>query len=101
LAQCFNPSRANPGYGLSWWLLRRGLIPPGRGAGVEVDPTLERRFGPVSMAAGAGDQRLYLIRDHGLVIARQATGILEALLGRARGPRWNDSEFLRTLFTLA
>jgi len=26
LAQCFAPSHANPGYGMSWWLLRPGLI---------------------------------------------------------------------------
>ncbi len=95
LAQCFLPSRANPGYGLSFWLLREGLVPPGRSSGVEVDPRLEQRFGPISMAAGAGDQRLYLLPQQNLVIARQATGILAALTGRARGPRWSDAEFLR------
>ncbi len=97
LAQCFEPSRANPGYGLSWWLLRDGLIPPGRGAGVEVDARLAERFGQISMAAGAGNQRLYLIPGLQLVVARQATGILQALMGRARGPRWSDAEFLRAL----
>jgi len=47
------------------------------------------------MAAGAGDQRLYLLRKRGLVIARQANQIL-----RAMGPRqlkWRDDEFLRLL----
>ena len=101
LAQCFEPSRANPGYGLSWWLLRDGLIPPGRGAGVEVDAALAQRFGEISMAAGAGNQRLYLIPRLELVVARQATGILQALTGRARGPRWSDAEFLRALLTSA
>jgi len=97
LAQCFLPSRANPGYGLSWWLLRPGLVAPGRGAGVEVDATLSQRFGPIHMAAGAGDQRLYLLPERELVVARQATGILQALMGRERGPRWSDAEFLRAL----
>lgn len=90
LAQCFVPSRANPGYGASWWLLREGLIPPGRRSGLEIDGRLEREFGPVRMAAGAGDQRLYLIRDLGLVIARQAS-----FRGMRRGPSWSDAEFLR------
>jgi len=98
LAECFQPSRANPGYGLSWWLLRPGLVPPGRNAGVEVDARLEERFGPVSMAAGAGNQRLYVIPEQRLVVVRQATGILQALRGRQGGPRWSDAEFLRALF---
>ena len=99
LAQCFVPSAANPGYGLSWWLLREGLVPPGRNAGVEVDASLAARFGEISMAAGAGNQRLYIIPDMDLVVARQASGILQALMGRASGPRWSDAEFLRALLT--
>lgn len=95
LRQCFEPSRANPGYGLSWWLLRPGLVPPGRRSGLEIDATLEQRFGPIRMAAGAGDQRLYLIPERRTVIARQASGILRALRGRRGGPQWSDGEFLR------
>ncbi|MEZ5970247.1 MAG: serine hydrolase domain-containing protein [Hyphomonadaceae bacterium] len=95
LRECFNGSRANPGYGLSFWLLRNGLVPPGRNAGIEIDTGLSERFGGISMAAGAGDQRLYLIPALDLVIARQASGILQALLRRNRGPQWSDAEFLR------
>lgn len=94
LRQCFEPSRANPGYGLSWWLLRPGLVPPGRRAGLEIDATLEQRFGPIRMAAGAGDQRLYLVPERQMVIARQASGILRALRRRG-GTGWSDGEFLR------
>ncbi len=100
LAQCFIGSRANPGYGLSWWLWEEGLVPPGRTQSVDVDPALTRRFGPISMAAGAGDQRLYLLPQQRLVIARQATGILQALTRRRRDRgenAWSDTEFLRTL----
>ncbi|MBX9746230.1 MAG: beta-lactamase family protein [Hyphomonadaceae bacterium] len=98
LDACFQPSRANPGYGLSWWLLRDGLVPPGRIQTVDVDPELERRVGPISMAAGAGDQRLYIIRGLDLVVARQASGILRALRQRDRGPNaWSDGAFLRAL----
>jgi CubicO group peptidase (beta-lactamase class C family) len=91
LAACFEPTRANPGYGMSWWLLRPGLIPPAPGAGVDgvADGALARE--DIVMAAGAGDQRLYLLRARRLVIARQASGILHA----RRGLRWGDQEFLR------
>lgn len=95
LRECFNGTRANPGYGLSFWLLREGLVAPGRNAGVEIDTSLSERFGPISMAAGAGNQRLYLIPSFDLVMARQATGILQALMRRQRGPQWSDAEFLR------
>lgn len=95
LAQCFIASRANPGYGLSFWLLRPGLVAPGRNAGIEIDIEIAERVGGISMAAGAGNQRLYLIPALDLVIARQATGILQALRRRARGPEWSDAEFLR------
>jgi len=98
LAQCFIGTRANPGYGLSWWLWREGLVAPGRTQTVDVNPALVRQFGPISMAAGAGDQRLYLLPQQRLVIARQATGILRALRRRERGDNaWSDAAFLRTL----
>jgi len=98
LAQCFIGTRANPGYGLSWWLWREGLVAPGRSQTVDVNPALVRQFGPISMAAGAGDQRLYLIPQQRLVIARQASGILRALRRRQRDDNaWSDATFLRTL----
>jgi CubicO group peptidase (beta-lactamase class C family) len=95
LRACFTGARANPGYGLSFWLLRDGLVPPGRNAGIELDTSISERFGGISMAAGAGNQRLYLVPALDLVIARQATGILQALMRRDRGPQWSDAEFLR------
>ncbi|MES1200753.1 MAG: serine hydrolase [Pseudomonadota bacterium] len=100
LAQCFTPSPTNPGYGMSWWLLRHGLIPPAPGAGVnEADFAGLEALGPVSMAAGAGDQRLYLIPSHGIVIVRQANEILRSMMMR-RGEQWSDGAFLRALFRL-
>jgi CubicO group peptidase (beta-lactamase class C family) len=91
---CFEPTRANPGYGLTWWLLRPGLIPP---AGVGVDglvPGEALAREDIVMAAGLGNQRLYLLRARDLVVARQASGILRAQTMR---PAWRDGEFLRAL----
>jgi CubicO group peptidase (beta-lactamase class C family) len=98
LAENFEPSRANPGYGLTWWLLRDGLIPPRPGAGVDASGALASQYGEISMAAGAGDQRLYLVHDLDLVIVRQASGILRAMRQARRGndaARWSDDDFLR------
>jgi hypothetical protein len=64
-------------------------------SGVDVDARFAERMGGISMAAGAGDQRLYLIGSLDLVVVRQATGILRSLMRRGRGPRWSDAEFLR------
>ena len=50
LRECFTGTRANPGYGLSFWLLRRGLVAPGRNAGVEIDAELSDRFGGIDKA---------------------------------------------------
>lgn len=98
LAACSQSSPANPGYGLSWWLLRPGLVPPGPNAGIDPDE-FERLGGlDVRMAAGAGNQRLYLIPERELVVVRQADGVGAALMGR--GPEWSDVDFLSHLLGL-
>jgi hypothetical protein len=67
-------------------------VPPSPRAGVaELSEGMRE---DVRMAAGAGDQRLYLIPRRELVIVRQANQILRGI--RARGDaRWNDAVFLR------
>ena len=92
LAQCFAPSAANPGYGMSWWLLKPGLIPPTDRMVIETPRDLAQRF-DVRMAAGAGDQRLYLLPAEDLIIVRQASGIIAAMFG-AGGQRYGDADFL-------
>ncbi len=88
----FRPSPANPGYGMSWWLLRPGLIGPARGMPIDAPADLAARY-DIRMAAGAGDQRLYLIPPRDMIIVRQASGILAALMRRERD--YLDAEFLR------
>lgn len=96
LAALFQPSAVNPNYGLTWWLPHAPTVP---------DPVssvndLGRRSGElpadIVMAAGAGDQRLYVIPSRGLTIVRQATlDIPAALRGEKSG--WSDADFLKTL----
>lgn len=92
LEACFEGTRANPGYGLSWWLLRPGIVPPGRRAGFELNIDNAEAF-DIRMAAGAGNQRLYIVPPRELIIVRQAPLTLRAL--RGRGVEWSDADFLR------
>ncbi|WP_027881944.1 serine hydrolase domain-containing protein [Meiothermus rufus] len=102
LEACFVPSGVNPLYGLTWWLARpidpaqrRALGPTGRA----LDPLASTPGLPddLVLAAGAGDQRLYVSRKLGLVVVRQAEGIADALLGQRSG--FSDAVFLRLLLT--
>jgi CubicO group peptidase (beta-lactamase class C family) len=95
----FESGTANPGYGLSWWLLRPGLIGPSPRAGVDAE-TIGRAAldEDAVMAAGAGDQRLYLFRKRRLVVVRQADQIVRGMLQSRRADRrWSDGEFIRLL----
>ena len=95
LADCFRPTPSNPGYGLTWWLLRPGLVPPSPRSPIDSSATALAGLPAVSMAAGAGDQRLYLIPDRDLIVVRQADGILERLAGGRTD--WSDATFLRLI----
>lgn len=96
VSEFWQGTRANPGYGLTWWLLRPGLVTPGgndrRRAGLPSDEGLAAMAVDVRMAAGAGNQRLYLIPDRDLVIVRQGNRIAQSM---RRGGDWDDAAFLR------
>jgi CubicO group peptidase (beta-lactamase class C family) len=77
IAECVVGSEANPAYGLTWWLNRETdaeLDPVGRTVADE-GPILYPD-GPDDLfgAAGAHDQRLYVIPSLDLVIVRLGTG---------------------------
>lgn len=76
LAACLEGSEANPGYGLTFWLLDDGP---------RADAS-EWRDGAY-MAAGAGKQRLYILPRPGVVVVR---------FGESR--RFEDAGFLGELF---
>lgn len=106
LAQCFEPSKANSAYGLTWWL--PGNAAAAGGDAGEADMPLRDRLRQralraessanikdasgkdvrVWMAAGLGKQRLYVLPDHDLVIVRFAENT-------AGGRRFEDAEFLK------
>lgn len=102
LQKCFEPSRVNPIYGLTWWL-GRPISPAQRAAIGRVGQGIDALAGTPGLpddlviAAGAGDQRLYISRKLKLVVVRQAEGIVESLAGRQTG--FSDAVFLRLLLT--
>jgi len=106
LAQCFEPSKANRGYGLTWWL--PGDAATGGTSTSDADMPLRDRVRAralraeaeglikdssgknhrVYMAAGLGKQRLYVLPDQGLVIVRFAENAAE-------GRGFDNAEFLK------
>lgn len=101
LRECFQGSADNPAYGLSWWLNaplpqeRRSVL---RQATLGLDdlwsdPWIAR---DLVYAAGAAKQRLYVSREQGWVVARQAGGV-HAALARGEHSPFSDREFLGCL----
>lgn len=99
LEQCFVGSAVNPIYGLTWWLNRPITAQQRRNMGrVAQAADLNPAIAPdLVMAAGAGDQRLYISQQLKLVVVRQADGILQALAGQRSD--YSDQEFLSLLLT--
>jgi len=95
-AELFKGSDANPAYGLTWWLPR--ATPANDPVTRSTDITRHAGALPADMvvAAGAGDQRLYVIPSQRLTIVRQAKLDLMALAA-SRKSGWSDSAFLGPL----
>src|SRR3546814_20829163 len=72
LVELFRGSDANPHYGLTWWLPRASAAgdPVTRSADI-VEPA-DNLAPDLVVAAGAGDQRLYVIPSRPLTIVRRA-----------------------------
>ncbi|PKB13576.1 CubicO group peptidase (beta-lactamase class C family) [Novosphingobium kunmingense] len=96
-AELFQGTEANAAYGLTWWLPRQSASrdPVTRTADFAMSPTGLPR--DMVVAAGAGDQRLYVIPSQRLTIVRQARLDLAALLMRSGGADWSDRQFLTLL----
>lgn len=86
-------TKANPAYGVSFWLNKTGGSGPGgRAIGGAVEEITKNGIAndvrDLFMAAGAGNQRLYIIRSLDMVVVRQG----------AFG-EWDDREFISLLLT--
>jgi len=82
-------SKANPAYGITFWLNHSGAGPAGTRREAIVDISAKDIAGGVKdlfMAAGAANQRLYIIPLLDLVVVRQGQ------MGE-----WDDSEFITRL----
>lgn len=94
MTPCWTGTEANPGYGLCWWLLRPGLIAPEARSGMGDDGAeMAERGEDIRLAAGAGEQKLYLLPERNLLVVRQSRGFGSALAGFT--PGWSDTEFMR------
>lgn len=87
VADCFRGTKANPAYGLTWWLPGQGRY----GAAVKRDITTESMPKDIWMAAGAGGQRLVIVPSLKLVAVRLAPVRAED------GKPFNDARWLREL----
>jgi len=111
LMQCFEPSKANKSYGLTWWLngvdnqadSGLGEGQPATGGATreklrqvllnnEADVQVQDDGLPlkVYMAAGLGKQRLYVIPKHDLVVVRFAEPTTQ-------GARFQNDDFLKPI----
>lgn len=84
-------TKANPAYGITFWLNNDGFDPKGAPIGGRAVDEISRNgiaegVSDLYMAAGAANQRLYIIPSQDLVIVRQG-----------RMARYDDREFLRRL----
>ncbi len=105
LDESLRGSAVNPCYGMGWW---RNEVPTDTLRGLQRVWTLgledlsDAPHVPRDLvyAAGAAKQRLYVSPSLGIVVVRQAEGILEALANGDRGG-FSDGEFLRRLLETA
>lgn len=92
----FTPSPANPAYGMTWWLPHASAVADPITAETDIGKNSASLPADLVEAAGAGDQRLFVIPSLGLTIVRQADLDVAALAaGRSARTGWSDFAFLR------
>lgn len=64
-------TKANPAYGITFWLNAEGKSPSGMPTAMRVETNNGDAVKDLYMAAGAGNQRLYVIPSKDLVVVRQ------------------------------
>jgi CubicO group peptidase (beta-lactamase class C family) len=110
LAECFAGSPANPAYGLTFWLNKAGASGHADAPGFVRERSTDRisregicpgRLPDLAMAAGAGQQRLYVVPSEKMVIVRFANEDMPRAVMRGEYQRMNlefrDGEFFACL----
>jgi len=95
-AELFEGSSVNPAYGLTWWLPRATPSKDSVTTATDITDPAANLPHDMVVAAGAGDQRLYVIPSLGLTIVRQARLDISAILAGERS-QWSDAHFLKLL----
>ena len=96
----FVGTKANPAYGVSWWLPKPTAAPDVVTATIDLTRHSAELPADMVIAGGAGNQRLYVVPSCGLTVVRQAAfDAAAALEGRRTGEQraWSDFAFIKTL----
>jgi CubicO group peptidase (beta-lactamase class C family) len=96
----FVGTRANPAYGVSFWLPKPTPAPDVLTASIDLTRHSAELPQDMVVAGGAGNQRMYIVPSCGLTVVRQAAfDPAQALAGpRADGDRtWSDFAFIKLL----
>ncbi len=96
LAECFQGTTVNPGYGMTFWLPMNGGINSEGHSADRSAAKLKAVGAPdqIIKAAGVGGQKLYVIPSRNLVIVRQASRL--PVFGRG----FDDAGFLAPILSL-
>ncbi|HEY7797709.1 MAG TPA: serine hydrolase, partial [Hyphomonadaceae bacterium] len=95
--ELFIGSKANPAYGVSWWLPKATESPDVVTATIDLVRHSAELPPDMVIAGGAGNQRLYVIPSCRLTVVRQAIFNLQATLQERRNDTWSDFTFIRTV----
>ena len=94
--EMFVGSAANPAYGLGWWMAKESSSPDIVTASLDLRHHADEFPDDLVIAAGAGNQRLYIIPSLGLTIVRQTD--FQPRRGQRQG-KWSDTDFLTIILS--
>ena len=99
--ELFKGTPANPAYGVTWWLPKTTPAEDVVTARVDLGRHEAQLPADMGIAAGAGDQRLFIVPSCRLTVVRQArldAGRLRAARGGANDERqWSDFAFIKPI----
>ena len=97
-AQLFTGTAVNPAYGVTWWLPVATGQPDVVTARLDLGPHAAELPHDLVIAAGAGNQRLYVAPSCGVTVVRQAAfDPATALAARRENDGWSDYAFIKPL----